>query len=109
MAGLDVGTVCDAVDKLGAGTHGVAAIRRKLATTRGAKLPDGAWNDAVIRLLRDAVDAGVLEQRGSRATFLCTFEATGAVPPTDPPPPGAKKMAAKKAAEANRNRANLAL
>ncbi len=90
-----MGTVCDAVCDLGAGAHGVVAIRRKLAATSGAKLPDGAWNDAVIRLLRDAVDAGALEQRGSMATFLCEFEATGAVPPTDPPPSGVKKAAKK--------------
>jgi hypothetical protein len=96
MAGLDVGMVCAVVDELGTGAHGVAAIRRKLAVTSGAKMPDGAWNDEVIRLLRDAVHAGALEQLGTRATFLCKFEATGAVPPTDPPLPP-KKMERKKA------------
>lgn len=106
MAELDVTTVCTAIDELGAGAHGVAAIRRKLAVSTGAKLPSGAWNDEVIRLLRDAVDAGSLEKLGSRATFLCAFEATGAVP-TTLPSAGKNKAKGKKTAAKRKSPAAL--
>lgn len=100
MAPLDAQTVCVAVAALGDGPHGVAAIRRKMLEGSAQK-QTGEWNDTMITLLRDAVEAGALTQRGSWATFLCAFEATGAVAPASAPP-GKKKK--KKAPAAKRKK-----